>query len=125
VAGDANRPLTPSERRLAHWMLENGSAEAAAFLSQLARAEVTSWRCPCGCASFNFRVKGMAEAPPGAHILGDFLFGTTKDLAGIFIFSSAGILSGVEVYGLAGDAPKQLPTPEELRPFESPPSAKQ
>lgn len=78
MAGDANRPLTPSERRLAQWMLEHGSTEAATFLSQLESAEVTPWRCPCGCASFNFQVKGMPEAPPGVHILGDFLFGTTK-----------------------------------------------
>jgi len=66
----------------------------------------------------------MSEAPLGLHLLGDFLFGTTQDLAGVFIFSSAGILSGVEVYGLAGDAPKQLPTPEELRPFDRAPPEK-
>jgi len=41
VTGDVNRPLTPSERRLAHWMLKHGSAEAATFLSQLENAEVT------------------------------------------------------------------------------------
>jgi hypothetical protein len=105
-------------------MLEHGTAEAAEFLSQLEVSEVTPWRCPCGCASFNLQVKGKPEAPPGVHILGEFLFGTTKDLASIFIFSSAGILSGVEVYGLGGDAPKHLPTPEELRPFASEPPEK-
>jgi hypothetical protein len=116
VTGDANRPLTPSERKLAQWMLEHGTPEAASFLSQLKNAEVTPLRCPCGCASFNFQVRGMAEAPPGVHILGDFVFGAPKDLAGIFIFSSAGILSGVEVFSLAGQThPKDLPTPEELR----------
>lgn len=98
-------------------MLENGTAEAAAFLSQLDNAEVTPWRCPCGCASFNLSIKDMPEAPPRVHVLGEFVFGDTSDLAGIFIFSSAGILSGVELYGLAGDAPRRLPTPEELCPF--------
>lgn len=61
---------------------------------------------------------GMAEAPPGVHVLGEFLFGGDDDLAGIFIFSSAGILSGVEVYGLGQEAPRKLPTPEDLRPFD-------
>jgi hypothetical protein len=118
VTAGANRPLTPSERRLAEWMLEHGSPEAATFLSQLADAEVTSYRCLCGCASFNLQVRGRAEAPPGVHVLGEFLFGGNNDLAGIFIFSSGGILSGVEVYGLGGENPRQLPTPEDLRPYE-------
>lgn len=114
-----NRALTASERSLARWMLENGSAEAKVFLSQLDNAEATSWRCPCGCASIHFQIKGMPEAPPSVHVLGEFVFGKPADLAGIFIFSSTGILSGIEVYGLAGDAPRQLQTPEDLRPFAS------
>jgi hypothetical protein len=61
----------------------------------------------------------MPPALPGAHILGDFIFGAGGSLAGIFICSSEGILSGVEVYGLAGDAPNQLPDPEALRPFDA------
>jgi len=111
------RPLTDRERPLARWMLENGGPEASAFLGQLETAEATSWRCPCGCASFNFKVRGKPEAPPGVHILGDYVFGTEADLAGAFIFSSNGILSGVEVYGLASDAPTVLPGPDVLRPF--------
>ena len=117
-----NRALTQSERSLARWMLENGSAEAAAFLSQLDNAEVTPWRCPCGCASLKFKIKGMSDAPPRVHILGEFVFGKDETFSGIFIFSSAGILSGIEVYGLAGDAPPQLPDPKELRPFGSNPA---
>jgi len=100
-------------------MLENGSTEGRAFLSQLDNAEATPWRCPCGCASIKFQIKGMPEAPPRVHVIGEFVFGKPEDLAGIFIFSSAGILSGIEVYGLAADAPRQLPTPEDLRPFGS------
>lgn len=118
------RPLTDAERRLARWMLENGGTDARPYLSQLEAAEATTRRCECGCASFNFKVRGRPEAPPGVHILGDFVFGTEAELSGVFIFESNGTLSGVEVYGLAGDAPSALPEPESLRPWEgSPPEA--
>ncbi len=60
----------------------------------------------------------MPPAPPGVHILGDFIFGSAEDLAGIFISSSGGILAGVEAYGLTGDAPKELPEPEALRTID-------
>jgi len=115
---NSNRPLTDEERHLARWMLEHGTPEAKKFLSQLESAEVTAWRCPCGCASINFQIMGHPEAPPGVHILGDFLVGEGNALSGIFVFESGGLLSGLEVYGLAGDAPTVLPGPEELRPIE-------
>jgi hypothetical protein len=113
------RLLTDAERRLARWMLENGTPEARSFLPQLEDAEATLWRCPCGCASFNLRTKAHLDPPPAKHlhILGDFLFGGLEDLCGVFIFEDAGILRGVEVYGGAGDHPKVLPSPESLRPF--------
>ena len=113
-----NRPLTEPERKLARWMLENGTSEARPFLAELELAEVTPWKCPCGCASFNLQIKGQPEAPPGVHILGDFTFGEGENLSGVFIFEKGGLLSGVEVYGLAGDAPAVLPSIEDLRPFE-------
>ena len=112
------RPLTEDEKRLAKWMLENGTAEASSYIEQLAIAEATDWRCACGCASFNFKIGGMPDAPSGVHILGDYLVGEESTLAGAFIFESGGILSGVELYGLAGDAPKEIPSPNELRRFE-------
>lgn len=112
------RPLTNEESRLARWMLEHGSREASDYIVQLDRAKATTRRCPCGCASFDFEVEGKPAAPPGVHVLGDFVFGDRTNLAGIFIYSSAGILSGVEVYGLASDAPAELPEPESLRPLE-------
>ena len=111
----SNRSLTEKERQLAYWMLEHGVPEAKAFVPQLENAQATAWRCPCGCASINFRIKGRPLAPPGVHILGDFVFGDEHDLSGVFIYERAGILSGLEVYGLAGDAPKALPSPESLR----------
>jgi hypothetical protein len=80
---------------LARWMLEHGEPEAREFLEQLTVAEIL--------------------APPGVHILGDFIFGPDDAPTGIFIFESAGLLSGIEVYGLAGDAPRELPREDALR----------
>ena len=120
---DANRELTAHERRLARWMLEHGSPEAATFLPQLELAEVTPWRCPCGCASINFQIRGKPEAPPGVHPIADFLFGEEETLSSIFVYEKDGILSGLEVCGFAGEAPKFLPEPEALRPFANEPAA--
>ena len=111
---EGNRSLTDAERHLVRWMLEHGAPEAAAFLPQLELAEVTPWRCPCGCASINFRIRGMPEAPPGVHPIADFYFGSGESLSGIFVYETDGILSGLEVYGLGGDAPKALPEPDAL-----------
>ena len=112
-----NRQLTSEEHALVHWMLELGKPEAASFLPQLEQALVTSWQCRCGCASFNFFVPGHPEPTGGMKPLADFVFGSTNDLSGIFVYEQAGVLSGLEVYGLAGDAPKALPSIESLRPF--------
>jgi hypothetical protein len=88
-----------------------------AFLSQLERARVAS-RCPCGCASVDFHVEGQPAPSGSLNILGDFVFGEESDLAGAFVFECNGVLAGLEVYGLAGDAPKDLPLSSALRPFE-------
>jgi hypothetical protein len=114
----ATRPLTDEERRLARWMLENSGPDARAFLGQLEAADATTWRCRCGCASFQFKVPGRPTAPPGVHVLGTFVFGTEAELSGVFIYENEGTLSGVEVYGLPGDAPDALPDPESLRAWE-------
>ena len=99
------------------WMLAHGIPEAAMFLPQCDIAEVTPWKCPCGCASINFQIKGHLEAPPGVHILGDYLAGEGEHTYGVFIFESGGVLAGIEVYGLAGNAPHVLPNIEQLRPL--------
>lgn len=112
---EANRRLTEAERRLVRWMLEHGGPEASAFLPQVELAEVTPWRCPCGCASLGFRIQGMPEAPSGVHPIADYYFGDGDSLSGIFLYEKDGILGGLEVYGLAGDAPRSLPEPETLR----------
>lgn len=110
--------MTEAERQLAKWMLENGTPEAIEYLGQLDRAEVTPYKCPCGCATINIQIQGHPEPPPGVHILGDFMVGHDDEIFGIFIFSSAGLLSGIEVYSLAAEAPDTLPSPEQLRPCE-------
>jgi hypothetical protein len=119
LSAEQNRPLTDTERDLARWMLEHGTEEARQYLDQLQLAEVTPWKCLCGCASINFQIRGHAEPPPGVRILGDFLISRGDHPNGIFIFSSDGLLRGIEVYGLAGDAPPVLPRPESLSPWES------
>lgn len=113
----ANRALTSEELRLARWMLEHGTDEASAFLPQLDLAEVTSWKCPCGCASINFQIQGKPLPPPEVNILGDYVVGEGNDISGAFIFESGGLLSGIEFYSLGGDALQALPKIDELRPF--------
>ena len=112
-----NRSLTPDELSLARWMLDNGGDEARTFLAQLDLAEVTPWKCGCGCASIQFQIKGQPEAPPGVHILGDYVIGDGAPCAGLFIFESAGILSGIEVYGMDDSAPTTMPRVDVLRRF--------
>ena len=112
-----DRPLLPDEEQLIRWMLAHGTPEAQEFLSQLAKAKATAWRCACGCASINLAIDGLPEPSGGIHILADFVFGEDEELSGAFVFEQSGILAGLEVYGLAGEAPKTLPLPAYLRPF--------
>lgn len=113
-----NRPLTGEEVRLARWMLEHGDPDAQSFLPQLERARVVS-RCPCGCATIDIEVDGHPPAGGIGRILGEFVFDHDDDVSAIFIYEANGVLGGMEVYGLSGDAPKVLPTPEMLEPTEA------
>ena len=117
-----NRPLTIEEIKLVRWMLEHGVTDAKAFLPQLEKAQVTSNRCPCGCASIDFEVVAFPKPTGGIHSLGDFVFGSDDDLSGIFVFEQNGVLAGLEVYGLAGNVPQILPSPDLLRPFGDEPT---
>ena len=112
-----DRELTAEERELTRWMLENGTPEATEFLEQLKHARACGI-CPCGCASINFKIEGLEESTGGLSILGDFIFGEREELAGVFVFEQDRILAGIEVYGLAGDAPRHLPRSSQLRPFQ-------
>jgi len=100
-------------------MLEHGNPDARAFLPQLEKAQVIADRCPCGCASIDLSIDGFPGSSGGLHILADFVFGSDEDLSGIFLFAKCGVLSGLEVYGLAGDAPKTLPSSNALKPLSA------
>ena len=117
----STRPLSPAERSLAAYMLSQASKATPAHQDQLAQAAASTWHCECGCASYNFALPGLEAPKGGVQVIGDFVFGAGATLAGAFIFARDGILAGVEIYGLAGDAPRTLPTPEELRPFTTAP----
>ena len=113
----SNRDLTSEERTLVRWMLEHGATGARTFLPQLERAQVLPTRCPCGCASIDFSIDGQPKPSGGLRPIADFVFGSGDETSGIFVFEQSGVLAGLEVYGLAGDAPKTLPSPDSLRPF--------
>ena len=114
---NVNRDLTEEERNLTRWLLENAEPEVPTdYLDQLDRASVCG-TCTCGCASFDLKIAGAPPPNGGMHVLGDFLFGDTENLCGIFVFERGGFLAGVEVTGYAVDAPHSLPSPTELRPY--------
>lgn len=113
----SNRDLTSEEMHLVRWMLEHGAPDAPKFLPQLERAQVVPTRCPCGCVSIDFSIDGQPKPCGGLRPVADFVFGSGDEMSGIFVFEQSGVLAGLEVYGLAGDAPKTLPRPDSLRPF--------
>jgi hypothetical protein len=113
----SNRDLTSEERILVRWMLEHGEPDAREFLPQLERARVLPTRCPCCCASIDFSIDGQPKPAGGLRPIADFVFGRSDEMCGIFVFAQSGVLAGLEVYGLTGDAPKTLPSPDSLRPF--------
>jgi hypothetical protein len=102
---------------LIRWMLEHGKPEARAFLPRLEKAQVTPYRCPCGRATIDLSIDGLPKPTGGMHVLADFIFGSDDDVSGIFVFEQSGVLAGLEVYGLARDAPKMLPSPGSLEPL--------
>jgi hypothetical protein len=110
------RELSTREHDLIEWMLKHGSGQPQGFLDHLAVARVVS-RCSCGCASIDLAVPGRRLPAGGLRIIGDFLFGDEASLCGAFVFEREGVLAGLEVYGLAVEAPRDLPQPTDLREF--------
>lgn len=119
AAQDMNRPLTADERSLVRWLLEHGTPEGLRLLPQLDHAEVAPWRRPCGCASINFVIAGHAPPSGGMNVAADFVYGDGEETKGVFVWDTAGVLAGLEVWAVANDAPRTLPSPEELRPMET------
>lgn len=115
------RALTADEFRLARWMLEGSGPQARAFLPQLEAARATTWRCPCGCASWVFHVdvsQPGASPVPGctSHALCDFFFEDEDDTCGILLTQEQGVLREVHLWS-TGDAPRVLPEPDRLHPL--------
>jgi hypothetical protein len=112
------RELTQHERELIRWMLERGhSKRANDYLAQLDRASVVS-RCPCGCASIDLAIDGVAPVPGvPLDVLGDFMWdGPAGEAMGAFVFAKHDRLAGLEVYSADGlRTPDWLPQPPELR----------
>jgi hypothetical protein len=115
------RPLTDHEAALVRWMLEHGGERAVGFIPQVAEATVVS-SCPCGCASINFAIGGIAPpADAGMDDLSHFGWGNgpePDDIRGVFVFACAGQLAGLEVWSCGdGSAPTSLPTIDQLHPL--------
>jgi len=112
------RELTQRERELICWMLEHGQSQhAAEYVKQVDRSSVVS-RCPCGCASIDLAVDGIAPRPGEAlDVLGDFMWsGPGGEAMGAFVFAKSDRLAGLEVYSADGlRTPDWLPQPSELR----------
>jgi hypothetical protein len=119
AAQDMNRPLTAEERRLVRWLLEHGTPEGRRLLPQLDHVEVAPWRCPCGCASINFVIAGRAPPDGGMNVVADFVYGEGEETKGVFVWETEGVLAGLEVWAVDNDAPKTLPSPDELQPLET------
>lgn len=111
------RAMTAEEEKLVRWLLSHGTESAETYLQQIDQVRVSPRKCPCGCASFDLVIPGKPPAKGGMGILADFVFGEGAELSGIFVFERGGDLAGVEVCGYSGEAPKSLPSVEELRPY--------
>jgi hypothetical protein len=82
--------------------------------------------CSHGCVSHSRealrsdvkRIYGeRSPIQPRTRPVADFLCGHGDDQSGIFVYEQRGVLAAVEVYGLAGDAPKTLPTRDMIHAF--------
>jgi len=114
----AERDLTERERLTAHWLLENGNADAAQYAEQLSDATVVGV-CGCGCASIDFAVDGETPVSSGMHLLSDYYWVDDDDhTGGIFVFAKSGQLAGLEVYSMDGECNvSQLPDVDRLLPM--------
>jgi len=113
------RPLTHHEEELVRWMLEHGEPSAAQLLPQVTDARVIS-ACPCGCASVDFAIGGIA--PPvteGLQIQSDYFWEDEEGRNfGVFVFARNDQLGGLEVWSVDGQAtPAKLPPIDRLKSY--------
>ena len=86
-------------------------------VAELERAQASSEKCPCGCASFDFEIDGSPARTGGMNILADFLIEDGDFVGGVYIWAQNNVLRGVDVFGYTGDAPKVLAATESLIPI--------
>ncbi len=105
-----NRPLSPEERALVEWLIENGGPETKDFAQQVAGLHVVA-RCSCGCPTVDLAVATAQVSTTGPSlILGDFLGSTPEGVeVGVTLHAREGAISELEIYPLSrtvGSLPK-------------------
>ena len=113
-----DRVLSPQERTLLEWLIENGTPEAKEYRSQLEQLRVIG-RCFCGCPTIDLSVGGERSAPGSMKILSDYTGETPEGLqVGVLLFATDGRLSCMEIYDFGGHKGTfSLPRIDTLRPF--------
>lgn len=114
-----DRPLTPEETQLLHWLLSHGTPGAEAMVPQIERAHVTG-RCGCGCATVCLQVDGHKRDPKlGVEPVADFLWHTDAGhLCGAICFAQSGRLVELEIWSVDGlEIPARIPAPGQLFPY--------
>src|SRR5258708_4923830 len=106
--------MNQAERDLAQWMLQHGGPEAQSFLSQLSAVRVSSWRCPCGCASLRIRVEGRPDPAPAIRVLAEYVIAFDDDFTTAGIYESDGTLGGIDLHSASGAALASLPQESDL-----------
>lgn len=96
------RELSEMERDTVRWLLRHGTEAAADYLPHAERLTVVGG-CPCGCASVDFALDGMAAEPSGLKIISDHWWADDQaHVGGIFLFAMSGQIAGIEVYSMDG-----------------------
>ena len=113
------RPLTPEERTLLEWVIDNGSADAKEYSPQLANVSVVG-TCTCGCPTIDLALEGHDQRKTApSKILADFVGTTPEGIAvGVILHAREGEISELEVYSTTDmKEPFRLPTIESLKQF--------
>lgn len=113
-----DRALSPQERTLLEWLIENGTPEAKEYRGQIEQLRVVG-RCSCGCPTIDLSVGGKLAAAGSMKILGDYVGETPEGFeVGVLLFASERRLSCMEIYDFGGhEGTFSLPRIETLRPF--------
>lgn len=113
------RELTEGERTMLDWLAHNPTSDTIIPLHELVEISVAA-QCPCGCASIDFAIKGVAVEGSGMQVVADYLYiSEQNNLNGCFLFLVNGHIAGIEVWSVdGGETPAVLPPPEKLYRFD-------